>query len=294
VNCSTAARTSLTAVAAALVVAVVFSLAPVPAAQRGGGRGAAPAAPAGPTPRMANGKPDLSGLWADPYTPNMALRAVDVMTKQPLKFARQGEVLADAVDPKRTFDLPFTPWGLKKWKEYDPVGKGDYAGNCLPFGMSRNINAPHGLQIIHNPDALAFLFEQNTWFHWVPTNPSFKWPEDLPESWNGLSTGHWDGDTLVIVTKGFNGYTRLDTNGHPHSHEMVMTNTFLRTDSNTMQHTVTVHDPKTYTQDWMNVRTWRIKPYPDVIMEYSCEENNLQNLFDGAIKVWHAPDDDDR
>ena len=291
-NCVTAARTSLTAVAAALVVAVVFAIAPVPAAQRG--RGAAPAAPAGPTPRMANGKPDLSGLWADPYTPNMALRAVDVMTRQPLKFARQGEVLADAVDPKRTFDLPFTPWGLKKWKEYDPVGKGDYAGNCLPFGMSRNINAPHGLQIIHNPDALAFLFEQNTWFHWVPTNPSFKWPPDLPESWNGLSTGHWDGDTLVIVTKGFNGYTRLDTNGHPHSHEMVMTNTFLRTDSNTMQHTVTVHDPKTYTQDWMNVRTWRIKPYPDVIMEYSCEENNLQNLFDGAIKVWHAPDDDDR
>jgi hypothetical protein len=295
VNCvipARVARTSLTAVAAALVVAVVLSVAPVPAAQRG--RGAAPAAPAGPTPRMANGKPDLSGLWADPYTPNMALRAVDVMTRQPMKFARQGEVLADAVDPKRTFDLPFTPWGLKKWKEYDPVGKGDYAGNCLPFGMSRNINAPHGLQIIHNPDALAFLFEQNTWFHWVPTNASFKWPEDLPESWNGLSTGHWDGDTLVIVTKGFNGYTRLDTNGHPHSHEMVMTNTFLRTDSNTMQHTVTVHDPKTYTQDWMNVRTWRIKPYPDVIMEYSCEENNLQNLFDGAIKVWHAPDDDDR
>ena len=62
----------------------------------------------------------------------------------------------------------------------------------------------------------------------------------------------------------------------------------------TMQHTVLVHDPKTYTQDWMNVRTWRVKPYPDVIMEYSCEENNLQNLFDGAIKVWKAPDDDDR
>ena len=37
----------------------------------------------------------------------------------------------------------------------------------------------------------------------------------------------------------------------------MMTNTFLRIDSNTMQHTVTVHDPKTYTQDWMNVRTWR-------------------------------------
>ena len=281
----------LTAIAVAVVASTALSLTPALRAQR---RGGPPAAPAGPTPRMSNGKPDLSGLWADPYTPNMAARAVDAETKQPMKFARQGEVLADAIDPKRTFDLPYTPWGLKKWKEYDPVGKGDYAGNCLPFGMSRNINAPHGLQIIQNPEALAFLFEQNTWFHWVPTNGTFKWPADLPEAWNGVSAGHCDGDTLIIETKGFNGYTRLDTNGHPHSHEMVMTNTFLRTDSNTMQHTVRVHDPKTYTQDWMNVRTWRIKPYPDVIMEYSCEENNLQNLFDGAIKVWKAPEDDDR
>jgi hypothetical protein len=285
-------QTRLTAIAAAVVVSAALWLTPAITAQRG--RAGAPATPPGPAPRMSNGKPDLSGLWADPYTPNMAARAVDPMTKQPLKFARQGEALTDAIDPKRTFDLPYTVWGLKKWKEYDPVGKGDYAGNCLPFGMSRNINAPHGLQIIQNPEALAFLFEQNTWFHWVPTSGTFTWPADLPEAWNGISVGHWDGDTLIIETKGFNGYTRLDTNGHPHSHEMVMTNTFLRTDSNTMQHTVRVHDPKTYTQDWMNVRTWRIKPYPDVIMEYSCEENNLQNLFDGAIKVWKAPEDDDR
>ena len=62
-------------------------------------------------------------------------------------------------------------------------------------------------------DALAFLFEQNTWHHWVPTNPAFKWPADLPESWNGASIGRWDGDTLVIETTGFNGYTRLDTHG---------------------------------------------------------------------------------
>ena len=285
-------KVRLTAIALAVVASAALWLTPSLRAQSA--RGGPSTAPAGPTPRMSNGKPDLSGLWADPYTPNMALGAVDPVMKQSLTFARKGEALMDAVDPKRTFDLPFTAWGLKKWKEYDPVGKGDYAGNCLPFGMPRNINAPHGLQIIQNPNALAFLFEQNTWFHWVPTSSTFKWPEDLPEAWNGVSVGHWDGDTLIIETKGFNGYTRLDTNGHPHSHEMVMTNTFLRTDANTMQHTVRVHDPKTYTQDWMNVRTWRVKPYPDVIMEYSCEENNLQNLFDGAIKVWTAPDDDDR
>jgi hypothetical protein len=41
------------------------------------------------------------------------------------------------------------------------------------------------------------------------------------------------------------------------------------------------------------VRTWRLKPANDVVMEYSCEENNLGNILNGAIKVWHAPEDDD-
>ena len=54
------------------------------------------------------------------------------------------------------------------------------------------------------------------------------------------------------------------------------------------RYTVTVDDPKTYTMDWMNVRTWRIKKYPDVIMEYSCEENN-KDLREGHIKGWIPP-----
>jgi len=268
---------------------------------RGGGRGgpAANQPPAGPTPRLPNGKPDLSGHWNNPYTPDMAARGsvLDPKTRMPLQFARQGEALANAQASAtgrgaRTYDLPYTDRGLKQWIEYDPVNKGDYAGTCLPFGMSRNINSPHGLQMVQNNDALSIMFEQNTWFHFIPTTASFKWPADLPESWNGVSVGHWEGDTLVVETKGFNGYTRLDTSGHPHSKQLVMTNTLTRTDSNTIQHTVTVHDPLNYTQDWMNVRTWRLKPANDVIMEYSCEENNLDNILSGAIKRWTPPEDE--
>jgi hypothetical protein len=249
--------------------------------------------PAGPTLRLPNGKPDLSGLWANPYTPNMAGRGLlrHTQTRQPLAFPQQGERLADAADPSRTFDLPYTEWGLRQWKTYDPTNQGDYAGNCLPFGTARNLNAPHGLLIIQNNDALAFLFEQDTWFHWVPTMPAFKWPADLPPSWSGVSTGRWEGDTLIIETTGFNGYTKLDTIGHPHSAQLRLINTFTRTDSRTMEHTMTVHDPKTYTQDWMNVRTWRIRDAPDVIMEYSCDENNLHNILNGVIKPWKPPVD---
>jgi hypothetical protein len=263
--------------------------------QRGGGRGGQRGAnlpPAGPAPRLPNGKPDLSGHWNNPYTPDMArgMSALDPETRMPLQFEHKGEKLADAKgNPNKTFDLPYTEWGLQQWKDYDPEKNGDYAGSCYPFGMSRSLNSPHGVQVIHSNDALAFLWEQNTWFHWVPLDPNFKWPKDLPASWNGISTGHWDGDTLVVVTSGFNGYTRLDTNGHPHSKDAVFTNTFLRTDSRTIQHTFTVHDPKAFTHDWMNVRMWTLKPATDVIMEYSCEENNI-SLQDGTITRWHYPD----
>lgn len=295
---------------AAVILAALMAAPVLVSAQRGAGRegaapggqgrrGRGPAEPAGPAPHLPNGKPDLSGHWANPYTPDMARpgTVLDPKTRQPLMFTHLGEALPDAKPSAigrgaRTFDLPYTDWGLKQWKEYDPVNNGDYAGSCLPFGMSRNINSPHGLQIVQNDDAVALLFEQNTWFHWIPTNGN-PWPSDLPPAWNGVSVGHWDGDTLVVETTNFNGWTRLDTAGHPQSNQLKLINTFLRKDSNTIEHTVTVHDPKTYTQDWMNVRTWRLKPKGDVIMEYSCEENNLDQLFSGAIKRWKPPADDE-
>ncbi|HVZ20439.1 MAG TPA: hypothetical protein VG871_05225 [Vicinamibacterales bacterium] len=294
---------------AAVVAAALMAAPALLSAQRAAGpagapgagrRGRGPATPAGPTPRLPNGKPDLSGHWQNPYTPDMARpgTVLDPKTRQPLTFARMGEPLPDAEasainrNAKRTYDLPYTDWGLKQWKEYDPVHKGDYAGSCLPFGMSRNINSPHGLQIVENASSIALLFEQNTWFHWIPIGND-PWPKDLPPAWNGISVAHWDGDTLVVETTGFNGWTRLDTAGHPQSNQLKLINTFLRKDSNTIEHTVTVHDPKTYTQDWMNVRTWRLKPPGDVIMEYSCEENNLDQLFSGAIKRWTPPTDDE-
>jgi hypothetical protein len=243
---------------------------------------------------MANGKPDLSGHWNNPYTSNMAGRgALDTETRQEIAFARKGETFPSAPaggTGNKTFDLPYTEWGLQAWLKYDPVKNGDYTGTCLPFGMSRSMNAPRGLQITANPESVALMFEQNTWFHWVPLT-DFKWPDGL-ETWTGQSLGHWDGDTLVIETTGFNGYSRLDTAGHPHSKGLKLTNKLLRTDSNTIQHTVIVHDPKTYTKDWMNVRQWSLQRPDSYIMEYACMENS-EGLFNGGITKWKKPDDKD-
>src|SRR4051812_10660366 len=98
------------AIVAAMAITPVLTLAQreggaAPAAQgapagggaRGGGRGAN-LPPAGPTPRLPNGKPDLSGHWNNPYTPDMAARGsvLDPKTRMPLQFARMGEALTDA------------------------------------------------------------------------------------------------------------------------------------------------------------------------------------------------------
>ena len=286
-------RFRLNALLAAVAVFTLIFLVPTESmAQRG--RGAAiDRSPAGPTPRLANGKPDMTGLWAEPYTPNMAGRGsssvVDPLNREPLDWEGKGDPLPDAVDTNRTNDLPYTELGLQRWKEYDPVTNGDYAGSCMPFGMARNINSPHGSFIIAHEDAIAILFEQNTWFHLIPIGGAWEWPQDLAPAWNGYSVAEWDGDTLVVRTTNFNGYTKLDTNGHPHSTSVEMTNTFTRADERNIEHTFTVHDPVMYTRDWMNVRNWRLRDAPDVLMEYSCEENNL-GLFDGAITPWRIPD----
>jgi hypothetical protein len=77
-----------------------------------------------------------------------------VRVAKPLTFDHQGEAIAESKGTPKTFDLPYTDWGTKKWADTIPLPTADYAGSCLPFGWSRNINSPHGVQLIQNNDAL--------------------------------------------------------------------------------------------------------------------------------------------
>ena len=97
-------------------------------------------------------------------------------------------------------------------------------------------------------------------------------PRDPNPQWFGTSIGRWDGDTLVIETRGFNGWTRLDTIGHPHSDQLHLTQTFRRTDADRIAYTVTVDDPVIYTKPWKNERV--LTRQKGELIEYSCEENN--------------------
>jgi hypothetical protein len=91
----------------------------------------------------------------------------------------------------------------------------------------------------------------------------------------------------VIDTIGFNGRTRLDTIGHPHSAQMHVTEKYTRTDLGHIAYEITIDDPVTYTKPWKNIRTFTLRPDWE-IMEYSCEENN-KDFFEGHIKATQDP-----
>jgi len=215
--------------------------------------------PSGPTPKTAEGKVDFSGVWSRPYVPDM--------TK-------------DGREQKGMAELPYTPWGESEWKHYDP-SEGDYTGACLPFGLTRSVNAPEPIQIMQNATYFTFLFEVNNLFVVVPIDgrPHRK----VNPGWYGDSIGRWDGDTLVIDSINFNGRTKLDTVGHPMSDQLHVVQRYTRTDLGHIAFEMTVDDPKTYSKPWKNTRTFTLRPDWEM-MEYSCEENN-KSLWEGRIKV---------
>jgi len=259
----------------------------------GGGKGGGYQPPAGPTPRTPAGKVDFSGYWQRPYTPDMSATATDmdgkpfpnedrnargVVAAPPAADAGAGKGGGRGGGGPRV--LPYTAWGLNNWKTYTP-DDGDYTGACLPFGLMRSINSPDPLQIMQDKTYMSYLFEQNTWFHLFPIDG--RPHRDQVPTWFGDSVGHWEGDTLVVETVNFNGRTRLDTNGHPHSDQLVLTERWTRPDFGHVTYDMIIHDPKTYTQDWKTTRQFVLRTDQE-IMEYSCEENN-KSLYEGRIKA---------
>jgi hypothetical protein len=99
-----------------------------------------------------------------------------------------------------------------------------------------------------------------------------KLEEDPNPSWLGHSAGHWEGDTLVVETNGFNDRTWLDIMGHPHSERMKLTERYQRRDFEHLDVEITVDDPVMYTRPVSVKITHLLQPDTDVL-EYYCAEN---------------------
>ena len=136
------------------------------------------------------------------------------------------------------------PWAALSRKRLEDFGKDDpEITGCLPGGP-RHITRGGLTKIIQTPSLIVILFEDLS--HRQIFLDGRQLPRDPNPTWMGYSVGHWDGDTLVVESAGFNDKTWLDFAGHPHSEGLHMTERFHRRDVGHLDLQVTLDDPMVY------------------------------------------------
>jgi hypothetical protein len=192
-----------------------------------------------PIPRLADGKPDLSGL----YQAERNVRLVGAVTLVP--GAESFRVVAAT--------------------ERD-AGTGD---DCLPPGVPAATTLPFPMQILHTPAALAIMYEAYHQFRIVPIGGEHA--EYLAPAWMGHSIARWDGDTLVVDVRGFNDRTVVA--GHRHTEDLRVTERYRRTAFDTIEYSAEVADPNVFAAPLRYEGTLTLHPEWE-IGEYVCTENN--------------------
>jgi hypothetical protein len=99
-------------------------------------------------------------------------------------------------------------------------------------------------------------------------------PKDFPPDYYGHNVGHWEGDTLVIDSVGYNERFWFDRGTHPHTEKLHMIERITRLDMNNIRYEVTVDDPGAYTAPWTGQFTLRYTA-GDELFEYVCQDNNF-------------------
>ncbi len=209
--------------------------------------------PEGPTPRTADGKPDLSGNWA----PNAIRQNVD---------------LAGVLEKEGT-PVPMLPDAAKLHQHRkDTLSKDDPESLCLPPGVPRMNTTPYPWTIVQTPKLIVIVYEGGAHIWRKIFMDGREHDPKVEYTWLGDSIGHWEGDTLVVETVGQNDITWLDEGGIPHSADMKVTERIRRPDYGHLEIVNTIDDPKTFS------KPWSFTTHPSLLrgelIEYICQENN--------------------
>jgi hypothetical protein len=173
---------------------------------------------------------------------------------------------------------PMTPAAAAKYAaalKARRAGKPDFdtIQSCKPHGFPRVLFAAYPIEILQEPTQVTFIHEIQHMPRMVYLDLTLPKLEDMDPNWMGQSAGHWEGDTLVVETQGFNDLTTLDTAGLPHSTEMRVAERLRKLDADTLEDAITITDPKTYTRSWTTRVTYRRQPGLR-LKEYVCTDSN--------------------
>jgi hypothetical protein len=271
-----------------LAVLMVSLAAPFAAlAQRGGAPN--PAA-SKPIPRFPDGHPSFGpapgekGVWGARGSTMWDLDPADS------KIQNANLMAPDGFPGKLKWaDVPFQPWAralsaLRRPDMLEPYTR------CKPSGAARQAFTPYGTEFFEVPELKRFYITNTGGPH------SFKiiymdgreHPKDLEPSYFGHSVGHWEGETLVVDTVGFNERFWMDRPGTPHTEQLHLIERYTRTDYVTMKYEITVDDPGAYTKPWTGGFMMAFTPGQESF-EFICQDNNRTPEINSASKSRVVP-----
>jgi hypothetical protein len=243
---------------------------------------------AAPVPHAANGKPDLSGVWH----------------VQPTSLAEMKRIFgAGLVDNSVTVSVPgmetdtISKYGVNILLDFKPgespmrpeaaeilqkrlAGGNPLPGNCLPFGIPLDGMLSEPNKIVQSPRLTVIMYETDGTHRQIYTDGRQLPAEFAQPAWLGYSVGHWDHDTLVVESAGFNDKTPLDAIGHPHSEALRIVERYRRRDFGHMDVEMTFNDPQMYTNPFTIKFAEELWADSD-IFEYFCDENEKDRTHVG-------------
>lgn len=202
---------------------------------------------AAPAPRLANGKPDFSGVWQSEPPGNATVQGRESLKARPW---------AEAIAKKRKDEFSRDSPGVL----------------CLPLGPDMELGIE---KIVQTPNILVLLYGGTSYRQIFLDGRSLE--KNPNPDWMGYSVGHWDGDTLVVESNGFNDRTWLDGSGHPHTEQLRVAERFRRLDFGHIEVVTTMTDPGALEEPW-TVPSWYVYDADTEPLEYVCNENERDRL----------------
>jgi len=229
-----------------------------------------------PAPRMPDGKPDFSGIWltADTFC-GQNQDPESLVCGPELPMGRAGINFGIGLPG----GLPYQPWlaALVKKRTADN-SKDDPHVRCLPDTFLRSYSLPHLLKFVQVPGLLVMLDEMNAGYRQVFTEGR-PLPVDPTPSWQGYSSGKWEGDTLVVNSIGFRDDLWIDWNGSVITTAAKVQERIRRPDYGHLEVGVTVDDPTAYTKPWSTTLHQRIALNTELVDEICLEnEKSMQRM----------------
>ncbi len=235
------------------------------------------AAGARPTPRWPDGKPRLgpvpgeTGYWARPSSSSLKENGVNVQMDE-------YGLLKNLNDAARV--APFQPWArdLYALRQSTFLKDDPMFLECYPPGAVRQFQMPFGIQFLEDK-AFQRIFVMNgggnhDW-HFIYTDGRAQQGDRRGNSDNplyyGNAVGKWEGDTLVVDSKGFNEKFWFSHGGLPHTEQLHLVERFTRTDMNTLKYEVTIDDAGAYTRTWS--AGWTLQWVAEDLPTFYCQDN---------------------